>query len=61
MSYERQIDRTDDREYFECRAAEEALRAEQAASPEAKRVHSDLSALFARKAAQIQPIFVIQE
>jgi hypothetical protein len=42
---------SDDRAYYARRADEEAERAKHAVTPEAERRHSDLAAIFKRKAA----------
>jgi len=51
MHHHNQIEPADDNAYFAARAAEEALHAQRAISPEAKRAHHDLASMLARKAA----------
>jgi hypothetical protein len=51
MPYDQHLKCSDDRAYYARRADEEAERAKHAVTPEAKRTHSDLAALFKRKAA----------
>jgi hypothetical protein len=51
MPYDQHLKCSDDRAYYARRSDEEAERAKHAVTPEAKRTHSDLAALFKRKAA----------
>lgn len=53
MSYDSQIEPTDDGSYYNRRAAEEASRAELAITAEAKQAHQALAAILAHRAAEI--------
>ncbi len=52
MSYRNEVERADDRAYYNRRAVEEADRADRAVTPVAKRAHEELAGIFARKAAE---------
>ena len=54
MSNDRQIHCAEDIAYYKRRAAEETQRAQGAITPEAKRAHSDLAAIFSGKAAEAE-------